>query len=156
MARNFFFRLSLLCLRSSASYGRACQTPPHSRNRTAASTQKRHGLRRNKGIGTRGRSTAEGLRGCGARYRSRWSALSSSISLDSLDQIVEDRRLATRLTRKSIAARPVRDYDPNRRLRVLLRYRRHRMQHVSLWVKHLFVSMWMGMQTWSYTPTVKK
>lgn len=50
-------------------------------NRTAASTQKGQGLRRSNGIGTRGRSTEEGLRDCGARYRSRWSALSSSISL---------------------------------------------------------------------------
>ena len=42
---------------------------------------KRYGLRRSKGIGTRGKRTEQGLVGCGARCRSRCSALSSSISL---------------------------------------------------------------------------
>lgn len=43
----------------------------HQLNPAAGSRMKRHGLRRNRGIGTRGRRTEGGLDGCGARYRSR-------------------------------------------------------------------------------------
>ena len=51
---------------------------------------------------------------------------------DVLVQNVEGgERLVAKLTRKSVAAPLVRDYDPNRQLRVLPRYRRHRRQRVS-------------------------
>lgn len=57
-------------------------------------------------------------------------------------------------THKSVEARPERDSDPNRQLRVSPRYRLHKRRRVSSGV--IFVSAWVRSERDDYTPAIKE